>query len=296
MAKDTDMREKSRDPARSGRAPNAPPADFDALRAHLAAAGADLPKRLAQAAEFALANPDEVALGTAASVAGAADVQPSTLVRLARQLGYQGFSDFQRIFRERLKSRASSYEERLKKIDAGAGGDTYEAALVNGFLAAARRSLDSLAETLDTAEFSRAVGTLAEAETIYLIARRRAYPLAAHMAYAFGKLKIRFRMIDSANGIDPEIADLATPRDAAIACSFSPYAPASVEQVETMRRNRVPIIAMTDSALSPLAASATHWLDISEHDFADFRSLSASMALAMALPVAIAERRRYRKA
>ena len=47
-------------------------------------------------------------------------------------------------------------------------------------------------------------------------------------------------------------------------------------------------------ALSPLAALATHWLEVSENDFAGFRSLSASMALVMALPVAVAERRRYR--
>jgi hypothetical protein len=33
-------------------------------------------------------------------------------------------------------------------------------------------------------------------------------------------------------------------------------------------------------------------LEVSENDYAGFRSLSASMALATALPVAIAERRR----
>ena len=38
--------------------------------------------------------------------------------------------------------------------------------------------------------------------------------------------------------------------------------------------------------------SATHWFEVSEADYAGFRSLSASMALAMALPVAIAEKRR----
>lgn len=270
------------------------PRDFDALRNLIASSQQELPKRLAQAAQYALSHPDEIALGTAASIATAAEIQPSTLVRLARHFGYEGFSDFQSIFRDRLKSRASSYEERLQRIEAGTIGDSYEGALLNGFLSSARQSIDRLTETLDPVVFARSVGLLAEAETIYLVARRRAYPLAAHMAYAFGKLKIKCVTLDSANGIDQEIVQMASEKDAAIACSFAPYAPASVEQAQAFASQNVPVVAVTDSALSPLAALATQWMEVSESDFAGFRSLSAGMALTMALPVAIAERRRYR--
>ncbi len=270
------------------------PRDFDALRHSIAASRSALPKRLAQAAQYALSHPDEIALGTAASIAGAAEVQPSTLVRLAHHLGYDGFSDFQTVFRDRLKLRASTYEERLQRIEQGAPRDSYEGALLNGFLSSARQSIDRLSEALDATVFARCVGVLAEAETIYLVARRRAYPLAAHMAYAFGKLQIRSVTIDSANGIDAEIVQMATPKDAAIACSFAPYAPASVEQAQALSGLGVPLVVITNSALSPLASVATHWMEVSESDFAGFRSLSASVALATALPVAVAERRRYR--
>ena len=269
------------------------PRSFEALRDVVAAGHAGLPKRLAQAAHYALAHPDEIALGTAASIAASADVQPSTLVRLAQHLGYDGFSGFQAVFRDRLKSRASTYEERLRKIEIGAGGDSYESALLNGFLTAARRSIDTVSESIDAGEFARCVSVLAAADTIYLVARRRAYPLAAHMAYAFAKLRIRSVTVDSPNGIDAEVVEMATPKDAAIACSFAPYAPATVEQARALTELGVPLVAITDSALSPLAACATHWLEVAETDFAGFRSLSASMALAVALPVAVAERRRY---
>ena len=270
------------------------PRNFDALRALIASGETGLPRRLAQAAEYALAHPEEFALGTAASIADAAQVQPSTMVRLARHLGYEGFSDLQAIFRDRLKLRASTYEERLRKIEAGMSGDSYEGALLNGFLAAARKSVDDLANTFSTSEFGRAVGLLAQAETIYLVARRRAFPLASHMAYAFGKLRIRAVTVGSPNGIDAEIVAGAGTGDAAIACSFSPYAPDSIEHARTLAEAGVPVVAITDSALSPLTALASCWLEVSESDFAGFRSLSASMALATALPVAIAERRRYR--
>ncbi len=69
------------------------PRDFTALRSLIVDRAAALPRRLTQVATYALENPDEIAFGTVASIAQAADVQPSTLVRFAQSLGYQGFSE-----------------------------------------------------------------------------------------------------------------------------------------------------------------------------------------------------------
>src|SRR5690606_40698958 len=114
-----------------------------------------MPKRLAQVAAFALANPDDMAFGTAASIAAAAEVQPSTLVRLAHHLGYEGFSDLQNVFRARLRDRTLSYEERLASLEQGpANSDT---ALLSGFLNAAGQSVSRLASTIDGETFSKAV-------------------------------------------------------------------------------------------------------------------------------------------
>ena len=266
------------------------PRDFDSLRSVMIERKAAMPKRLAQVAAYALAHPDEIAFGTAASIATAAEVQPSTLVRLARHLGFHGFSDLQTVFRERLRERNLSYEERLATLERGAADSEDE--LLSGFLTAAGQSVARLAATIDRGAFSKAVDTLARADTIYLIAKRRSYPLTAHMAYAFGKLGIRHQTIASPNGIDSELTWFATPRDAAIAASFAPYATESLAQAQALHERGVPIVAITDSAFSPLATCAAHWFEVAEADYGGFRSLSASMALAMALPVAIAEKRR----
>jgi len=267
------------------------PRDFESLRSTIIERKASMPKRLAQVAAFALGNPDEIAFGTTASIAAASEVQPSTLVRLAHHLGYEGFSDLQSIFRERLRDRTLSYEERLVTLEQS-GGDDEDATLLSGFISAASQSVNRLAATVQTDTFAKAVDILAAAETIYLIAKRRSYPLTAHMTYAFSKLNIRHQIVASPNGVDPEMVQFATPRDAAIAASFSPYAADSLSQSQELAERGVPVIAITDSAFSPLAACATHWFEVAEADFGGFRSLSASMALTMALPVAIAERRR----
>jgi DNA-binding MurR/RpiR family transcriptional regulator len=269
----------------------APPRDFEALRHAIIAQKDRFPKRLAQAAGFALSSPDDMAFGTAASIALSADVQPSTLVRLAHHLGYAGFSDFQSVFRDRLKARTLTYDERLESLDRSnaSGADSL---LLHGFLTAAGQSLAKLSASLEDKTFSHAIRILAGAETIYLVARRRAYPVTAHMAYAFATLGIRHQMVASPNGIDADLVRFAGPKDAAIAISFSPYAPESIAQAEMLAGQGVPVIAMTDSAFSPLARLATTWLEVAEADFAGFRSLAASMSLGMAIPVAIAEKRR----
>ena len=271
--------------------PTALPRDFDGLRTHMMERRADMPKRLAQVAAYTLANPDEIAFGTAASIATAAEVQPSTLVRLAHHLGYEGFSDLQSIFRNRLRERNLTYEERLNILERDRT-HVEETELLNGFLNAASNSIAKLAASIDAAEFARAVSILSDAETIYLIAKRRSFPISAHMSYAFGKLGIRYAMVSSPHGVESEIASFATVRDAAFAVSFSPYAADTVALAEEFARRAIPVVSLTDSAFSPLTSLSKAWFEVAETDFSGFRSLSASMALAMALPVAIAEKRR----
>lgn len=266
------------------------PHDFDSLRTMVLERRDALPRRIAQVAAYALDNPDEIAFGTAASIAASAGVQPSTLIRFAQHLGFDGFTSLQAVFRERLRERNSSYEERLKALRGD--GQAQARGILDGFLAAATRSLDTVSRTIDDALLERAVDRLKDAETIYLLARRRSYPVASYMAYALGKLNIRYQLIESAAGLDPEILSFASPRDAVLAVSFSPYAPATIESARLLARQGVPVVAITDSAFSPLAESAEVWFEVAEADWAGFRSLAATMALAMALAVAVAERRR----
>jgi DNA-binding MurR/RpiR family transcriptional regulator len=266
---------------------------YDDLRARIVESRDSMPKRLAQLAGFVLANPDDVALGTAASIASAADAQPSTLVRLAHYLGYGGFSEFQLVFRDQLKSRASTYDERLDRLHHGGTPETQEAALLHGFLNAARHSIDGLANTINLTDFGQAVHLLAPAGTIYLIARRRSFSLTAQMSYMFAKLGIRAVMVNSSMGIEDDIIRQATTTDAAIACSFSPYAPETVQLAKALAERNVPVVAITDSAMSPICKLSRVWLEVAESDHAGFRSIAASMALATALPVAIGERRRH---
>jgi len=268
------------------------PGDFEALRASILERRAQLPKRLMQVAAYALDHPDDIAFGTAASIAVSAEVQPSTLVRFAQNFGFDGFSGLQQVFRARLRERNSSYEERLRKLEEGGAALTESATILNNFVAAAHASLDILAARVDPTGLERAVEILAGADTIYLIAKRRSFPITTYMAYAFGKLRVRCQLVGTAAGIEDEILALAGPGDAAFAVSFSPYASESAGQARVLANRGVPVVSLTDSAFSPLAECSRVWFELAETDHAGFRSLSASMAFAMALTVSVAEKRR----
>jgi len=269
-----------------------PPQDFEALRAYIIERRKDLPKRLTQAAEYALQYPDEIAFGTTKSIADTVGVQPSTMVRLANQLGYEGFSAFQNVFRERLRSRPISYDERFDALESGIVDGSEEAIMLNGFLTATKKSIENFEAGINLETLKRSIHVLSEADTIYLLAKRRSYPLAAHMAYTFGKLKIRYHIVGDPLGNDNDILETAGPKDAAIAISFSPYAQETIAQIQMMASNKVPIVAITDSPFSPLATFCPLWFEVVEADYAGFRTLASSFILTTTLPVAIAQQRR----
>ncbi len=266
---------------------NAPPTTLSALRGLILSQRGHLPKRLLQAAEFALAHPQEFAFGTIGEIASQAEVQPSTLVRFAQSLGYSGFSDLQAVFRAHARDRWPEYRERLESVR-GEG----PMALMQGFTRAAVHSAESLSTTIDPGMLERAVAMLAGADTVYLLGSRRAYPAAAYLAYALRKLEIRCHLVDQAGGLASEQVALMSERDVLLAVSFSPYTPATLELVAHAARRGIGVIALTDTPFSPLTSATTVWLEVTEADHAGFRSLAGTFILAMTLAVAAAEHRR----
>ncbi|GGE16046.1 sugar isomerase (SIS) [Aureimonas endophytica] len=271
---------------------DAAPETYAELRDRLASGHVRLSKRLKQVASFALAQPDEVALGTVASIAEKAEVQPSTLIRFSQALGFAGFSDLQTLFRERLRNQVSNYDERLLSLRAKNGDASRSAVLFDGFCEAATRSITAAHDRIDLGAVDEAARILAKAETIYLIAQRRSFPVTSYMSYALGKLGIRNVLIGSALGTDAETVSFATPRDAALAISFTPYASSTVAFARQVAELGTPLVVITDSPFSPLVGEGRLWFEVVEADFQGFRSLAASLSLAMTLVVALADLRR----
>ena len=266
------------------------PPDFESLRSLIVLRRDALPRRLAQVAEFALEQPDKVAFGTVAELAGLAGVQPSTLVRFAQTLGFSGFSDLQEIFRARLRERWPDYGERLKRLEARAQSGSL--ALLDGFAEAAVASLVRLREHASAAELDKVATVLANAQRIGLVGQRRVFAVTSYLAYACAKLGIETQLLDNRGGMLTEEARYLGRNDALLAVSFTPYTPDTLEVAAEAAERGVPVVAITDSPFSPLTRSAQAWIEVVESDYAAFRSLSATMTVALAIAVSAAELRR----
>jgi DNA-binding MurR/RpiR family transcriptional regulator len=265
-----------------------PPTDFAALRQMMLDERQNLPRRISQVAAYSLDNPDEIAFGTAASIAASAGVQPSTLIRFARHFGFDGFTSLQSVFRERLRDRNLSYDERLTSLRSH-DDNPENSDVLKGLMEASVRSINTLASAINQDRFNEAVAILSGARFIYIIAKRRSFPVASYMAYTLGKLKVRNILIDSAVGLAPETVSFASREDAVIAVSFSPYSQDTVAYARSLSERNVPVVGITDSAFSPLSEFSKVWFDVVESDYGGFRSLAASMALVAALAIRVAE-------
>jgi DNA-binding MurR/RpiR family transcriptional regulator len=268
------------------------PQDYESLKRRLIEIEPALPKRLRQAAAFALDHPDEVALGTAARVAERAEVQASTLVRFAQALGFAGFSELQGVFRAHLRNRWPDYSQRLEALHRGALASGDPLRLLSGFADSAAASIAKLRGGLRREDLESAVATLAGARLIYVVGQRRSFCVAHYLVYALAQLGVGASLIDDVGGLGREQLAAAREHDALLAVSFAPYAPFTLERVKAARAGKTPVVVVTDSALSPLAGLADARLEVVESDFGSFRTLAATFCLAMTLAVAVAERRR----
>lgn len=263
------------------------PATYNDLKAVIAAQYNSLPRQLKKFGRFALDNSDVLALETVTTVAQRADVQPSTIIRFAKAIGYEGFSDLQQICRNRLMEDTSSYRERIKTFrNEGPGGS---AGVLNEFCESSIDSLDQLRLNTPAEKLEHAAGILSGARDIYLFAQGRSFAVAHYLHYALCRLEIRCFLADGAGGMLDYQLSKAGPQDAVIAISFAPYSPVVSGMVLALAERGVKIISITDSPLSPLAEPGAVSFEISDSQDQAFRTLVAPLCLAQSLVVSLGQ-------
>lgn len=263
------------------------PGSYEELRAVLSSGTVRLPKKLQQVANFLWQNPGDVALGTVTSIADAASVQPSSLVRFAQALGYSGFTDLQEIFK--AHARATWVEGRHWAGPGDAISD--EERLLEGMITASANSLTNLREKPQIESLVAVAKCLAEAETIYIVGSKRAFSVAAYASLALLKLGVRNILIDNVGSAAFEQIGCAGADDALLAISFAPYNSVTPDLAALAAQRGARVVAITDGADSPLAPVSQTCMIITEGEFGGFKSVAGAHALAMAIVLSVAQRR-----
>lgn len=263
------------------------PASVKEFEERLLDVSVTLPKRLKQCADYVAANTDRIAVSTVAEMAEGAGVQPSAFMRFAQIMGFSGYSEMQKLFRESYVGGWPDYSTRLDHLrEKGEGSASL---LLAEFVEAGRSSLENLLKTVDPQALEEAVRVLSGANLIHIVGLRRSFPVASYIAYAFEKMQVPAMLHSVAGRLDSSSA--IRPGDALLAVTFAPYSSETLDLVEAVRGRGVPVVALTDTVVNPLRKLGTTLLTVSEVDFGAFRSLSATLCLAIALSVAVGTQR-----
>ena len=268
------------------------PASFEALINEIHAQYDGLSRTNQQIAVYLTQNPNDVAMNSVNSIAEKQGVHPSSFVRFAQHFGFKGFKQLQGIFRQRLNTAAPGFEtraEQMKSRLAGSGESGVKAHLLD-LVATDLVSLEQLVDDIDEADLERAVDLLQAADCVYLMGQLRSEPIVILLRYILTMLGRKSVLIDAAGGLATHMGKVIGDKDVLLAVSFRYYAQEVVNTAEDAAARRVPIIAITDSTLSPLAKSADILFEVPEREQAFSRSLAAPICLAQALMLGLAAR------
>jgi DNA-binding MurR/RpiR family transcriptional regulator len=265
------------------------PASFDSLRHGIHESYDSLSPHLQRIAQLALDDPNTFALETVVNLAATAGVQPSTLIRFAKEFGYTGFSDMQKVFKLRLIEGAPVYRERIyqhrNQLEAAAGDDPL--AILHEFCDASVLCLERLKETVSGERLREALDMLSAAEQVYVIGQRRAFPVAAYFAYGLMRLEIPCHLLDNVGGMVPQQVATIGPNDLLVAVAFAEYTPSVVEVVHDAHIRGIPTLTITDVPSSPLAKHGSVYFTVDDADIHRFRPIAGSISLVQSLIIAL---------
>lgn len=261
----------------------AAPASLKEFEERLLEISGSLPKRLRQCADYVGANKDRIAVSTVAEMAEGAGVQPSAFMRFCQVAGFSGFSEMQKLFRGSYAGGWPDYATRLRHLRDKPEGSP--PALLGEFAEAGRASMENLLNTVDPSAMSAATELLAAAQVVHVAGLGRSFSVATYMVYLFEKMAVPAVLHASLGNLENRHAIRSG--DALLAFTFSPYSAPTLELVEDAAGRGIPIVAVTDSAIGPLARFRPVTLLVSEVDFGAFRSPAATLCLATALAVSI---------
>ncbi len=251
-----------------------------------------LSKQLKKIARFILDNPIDTALDTAAEIAARLEVQPSSLIRFAQALQFEGFSEIQKIFRhnlvQQLPGYAANYSERIQKLKEGeADSATGSHPIVKVFLEANQDALSSLQRDVPAARLDDAIGMIQAADNIYILGQRRSYPVASYLYYMLRNLEMRAFLLDGVGGNLGEQARLIGKDDVLIVATFPNYAEDVIGVAQKAREAGAKIIAMTDKLVSPIVKLSDEVFLTDKVTVSGFRTVTGTMCLAQALAIGL---------
>ena len=262
---------------------------FETLRSRIRERYDDLSPHLQRIARASLDEPNAFALKTIATISGEIGVQPSTLIRFAKEFGYPGFSDLQKVFRLRLIEGAAPVREKVYSESESRPTPADLIEILDRCVAAHIEALENLRRSIPKKTLAEAVYLLRGARHIYIAGLRRSRPIATYLAYGLTRSERRCSLLDFGGGMAVQQAATMDTDDLLVAIAFPPYSQPVVDLVMDVALSGRRILAITDCAESPLARHATVSFHVGASAKSQFQPISGGIGLVQALVTAVGQ-------
>ena len=210
-----------------------------------------------KAARYVLENPTDVGVSTVREIAEAAKVKPNTFVRMARQVGFDGYEDFRAPFRDAIRKGSVSFPDRARWLqDIGKSGEL--GGLYADMVGAAIRNIEDTFAGIDATALKAAAEAIWNSRQIFTLGVGVNNSNARNFTYLASTGMKQFHAIPRPGSTPVDDLAWADDQDVLIAITCHPYRTEVIEAVKLARDQGMTVIGISDSPASPVILNAQH--------------------------------------
>ena len=191
-----------------------------------------------------LRDPTLLAFGTVSDLASRVDTSRPSIVRFATKLGFEGYADLQNTVRLGLSAELSRPSQRIRQQPAGVENPKQASALT--------AALAGVFEALSGTKLTSLARPIAQAEQVWIVSGETSRAGAHALHSGLSMVRPGVHLIEEHSSAR-ELSG-ANPKDVAVVIDFARYRRHSIQTARSLAALGVPIVAITDSPLSPLAS------------------------------------------
>lgn len=217
----------------------------------------ELTPQAQKAARYVLENPADVGISTVREMADAAQVKPNTLVRMARQMGFSGYEDFREPFRQAIRQGAQGFPDRARWLqERKSEGEL--GALYSDMTGATLANIERSFANISHDQLQRAAEAVWHSRQVFALGVGANHSIAQNFTYLASTGMKQFRAIPRAGSTAIDDLAFADHQDVLIAITYRPYRREVIEAVEIACEQKLVVIGISDSPVSPIIRSSDH--------------------------------------
>ena len=228
-------------------------------------------------------------LDSASAMAARTGTSASTVVRMFAKLGYDSLAEVRREARTEVTSRLQTAAQRAP---ATIGAQRSLAECVDDALLHDQHNLAATRQGLDMAVFEAAARALGQdGGRVFVMAEKNSLPVSGYLATHLNMCRPQVQDMGAGAPFAVDRLLWIEPQDVLLVFTIRRYSAGAQRAAQHFRARGATVVALTDSALAPIARHAQHCLVVRTDNASPFDSYTAAFFLCNALVSAVAQLR-----